>query len=456
MNLNQYIFREYDIRGKVSDDFPPELVEALGKGFGTYIKRSGGQEIALSGDVRLTTPDLMEQFKTGVLSTGVDVIKIGILPTPANYYSMFSLGVAGAVQITGSHNPPEFNGFKLSRDKKAVFGEAIQEIRVIIEKEDYETGEGTEASYDILTKYKRMIASKIDIKKRMKVVMDCGNAAGAICAPEIFKNLNVELTELYCDVDGTFPNHHPDPTVKENLADLIDLVKKGSYDIGLAFDGDADRIGVVDETGDIVWADQLMALFLPEVVEEGDEILYDVKCSQALEEMIIKYGGKPVMWKTGHSLIKQRMSELNCKLGGEMSGHIFFADDYFGYDDAIYVAARIVQTLSRTDQKLSQLKAELPKYYSTPEMRLEVESDEEKFRIAKEAVAYFTENYDCSTVDGVRIKFGDGWGLVRSSNTQPVIVCRFEANTAERMEEIQSIVMNKLQEIGTLKVDAKH
>ena len=456
MNLNQYIFREYDIRGKVSDDFPPELVEALGKGFGTYIKRSGGQEIALSGDVRLTTPDLMEQFKTGVLSTGVDVIKIGILPTPANYYSMFSIGVAGAVQITGSHNPPEFNGFKLSRDKKAVFGEAIQEIRVIIEKEDYETGEGTEASYDILTKYKRMIASKIDIKKRMKVVMDCGNAAGAICAPEIFKNLNVDLTELYCDVDGTFPNHHPDPTVKENLADLIDLVKKGSYDIGLAFDGDADRVGVVDETGDIVWADQLLALFLPEVVEEGDEILYDVKCSQALEEMIVKYGGKPVMWKTGHSLIKQRMSELNCKLGGEMSGHIFFADDYFGYDDAIYVAARIVQTLSRTDQKLSELKAELPKYYSTPEMRLEAESDEEKFRIAKEAVAYFTENYDCSTVDGVRIKFGDGWGLVRSSNTQPVIVCRFEANTAERMEEIQSIVINKLQEIGKLIVDAKH
>ena len=456
MNLNQYIFREYDIRGKVSDDFPPEVVEALGKGFGTYIKRSGGQEIALSGDVRLTTPDLMEQFKTGVLSTGVDVIKIGILPTPANYYSMFSLGVAGAVQITGSHNPPEFNGFKLSRDKKAVFGEAIQEIRFIIEKEDYETGEGAEASYDILTKYKRMIASKIDIKKRMKVVMDCGNAAGAICAPEIFKNLNVDLTELYCDVDGTFPNHHPDPTVKENLVDLISLVKQGSYDIGLAFDGDADRVGVVDETGDIVWADQLMALFLPEVVEEGDEILYDVKCSQALEEMIVKYGGKPIMWKTGHSLIKQRMSELNCKLGGEMSGHIFFADDYFGYDDAIYVAARIVQTLSRTDQKLSQLKAELPKYYSTPEMRLEAESDEEKFRIAKEAVAYFTENYDCSTVDGVRIKFGDGWGLVRSSNTQPVIVCRFEANTAERMEEIQSIVMNKLQEIGTLKVDAKH
>ena len=456
MNFNKYIFREYDIRGKVLDDFPPEVVESLGKGFGTFIKRGGGQEIALSGDVRLSTPSLIKQFKTGVLSTGVDVINIGILPTPANYYSMFKLEVAGAVQITGSHNPPEFNGFKMSRNKKAVFGESIQNIRTIIEKQNFEIGEGTEVSYNILSEYKRMIASKIDIQKTIKVVMDCGNAAGAICGPQIFKNFNIELTELYCDVDGTFPNHHPDPTVAENLSDLVNLMKTGNYDIGVAFDGDADRIGVVDETGDIIWADQLMALFLPEVLEKGDEILYDVKCSQALEEMIIKYGGKPVMWKTGHSLIKQKMAELNCKFGGEMSGHIFFADDFFGFDDAIYVAARIVQTLSRTDKKLSELKAELPKYYSTPEIRLEAESDEEKFRIADEAVAYFTQKYDCSTVDGVRIKFGDGWGLVRSSNTQPVIVCRFEANTSERMEEIQSIVMTKLNEIGTLKLDAGH
>jgi phosphomannomutase/phosphoglucomutase len=456
MNLNKYIFREYDIRGKVLNDFPPKVVESLGKGFGTFIRRGGGQEIALSGDVRLSTPSLIEQFKTGVLSTGVDVINIGILPTPANYYSMFKLEVAGAVQITGSHNPPEFNGFKMSRNKKAVFGESIQDIRTIIEKKNFEIGEGTEVSYNILSEYKRMIASKIDIQKTIKVVMDCGNAAGAICGPQIFKNFNIELTELYCDVDGTFPNHHPDPTVAENLADLVNLMKTGNYDIGVAFDGDADRVGVVDETGDIIWADQLMALFLPEVLEKGDKILYDVKCSQALEEMIIKYGGKPVMWKTGHSLIKQKMGELNCKFGGEMSGHIFFADDFFGFDDAIYVAARIVQTLSRTDKKLSELKAELPKYYSTPEIRLEAESDEEKFRIADEAVAYFTQKYDCSTVDGVRIKFGDGWGLVRPSNTQPVIVCRFEATTSERMEKIQSIVMTKLNEIGKLKPDAGH
>ena len=456
MKLNKYIFREYDIRGKVSDDFPKDVVENLGKAFGTFIKRGGGKEIALSGDVRLTTPMLIKQFKSGVLSTGIDVINIGILPTPVNYYSMYKLDVAGAVQITGSHNPPEFNGFKMSRNRKAVFGQSIQELRTIIEIEDFEKGEGLEVSHEILSNYKNMLLSKININKTIKVVMDCGNAAGAICAPEIFKNFNIELTELFCDIDGSFPNHHPDPTVEENLLDLIAKMKTGNYDIGIAFDGDADRVGVVDETGEIIWADQLMALFLPEVVKKGDEILYDVKCSQALEDMIIKYGGIPVMWKTGHSLIKQRMAELNCKLGGEMSGHIFFADDYYGFDDALYVAARLIQTLSKTNKTLSQLKSELPKYYATPEIRLEAESDEEKIRITNEAVSFFKENYDCITIDGVRIKFGDGWGLVRQSNTQPVIVCRFEASTKERMLDIQSIVLNKLQEIGNFKNKANH
>ena len=456
MKINKYIFREYDIRGKVSDDFPPEVVENLGKAFGTFISRSGGQEIALSGDVRLTTPSLIESFKTGVLSTGVDVINIGILPTPANYFSMFKLDVAGAVQITGSHNPPEFNGFKMSRNKKSVFGDSIQDLRSIIEKEDYETGEGDEAPYKILNDYRRMISEKISIERPLRVVMDCGNAAAAICAPDIFKKFNIELTELYCDVDGAFPNHHPDPTVKENLADLIKLMKTGNYDVGIAFDGDADRVGVVDETGEVIWADQLMALFLPELVNPGDEILYDVKCSKALEEEIIKYQGKPVMWKTGHSLVKQKMVELNCKFGGEMSGHIFFADDYYGYDDAIYVAARLLQTLSRSKKTLSELRSELPKYFSTPEIRLEANSDEEKFIISKKAVDYFTANFDCSTVDGVRINFEDGWGLVRASNTQPVIVCRFEATSEERMQQIKKLITDKLNEMGELKFDVGH
>ena len=456
MKINKYIFREYDIRGKVSDDFPPEVVENLGKAFGTFISRSGGQEIALSGDVRLTTPSLIESFKTGVLSTGVDVINIGILPTPANYFSMFKLDVAGAVQITGSHNPPEFNGFKMSRNKKSVFGDSIQDLRSIIEKEDYETGEGDEAPYKILKDYRKMIFEKISIERPLRVVMDCGNAAAAICAPDIFKKFDIELTELYCDVDGTFPNHHPDPTVKENLTDLIKLMKTGNYDVGIAFDGDADRVGVVDETGEAIWADQLMALFLPELVNPGDEILYDVKCSKALEEEIIKYQGKPVMWKTGHSLVKQKMVELNCKFGGEMSGHIFFADDYYGYDDAIYVAARLLQTLSRSKKTLSELRSELPKYFSTPEIRLEANSDEEKFMISKKAVDYFTANFDCSTVDGVRINFEDGWGLVRASNTQPVIVCRFEATSEERMQQIKKLITDKLNEMGELKFDVGH
>jgi phosphomannomutase/phosphoglucomutase len=282
--------------------------------------------------------------------------------------------------------------------------------------------------------------------------MDCGNAAAAINAPTIFNNLGVELTELYCEPDGSFPNHHPDPTVEENLLDLIQIMKSGQYDVGIAFDGDADRLGVIDETGDIIWADQLIAILLPEVIKPGDEIIFDVKCSQALEDMIKKYKGKPVMWKTGHSLIKDKMAELNCKLGGEMSGHIFFADDYYGYDDAIYVAARLIQLLSKTDKKLSELKSEIPVYYSTPEIRLEVESDEEKFIISKLAVDYFTKHNNCITVDGVRIIYENGWGLVRASNTQPVIVCRFEANTIDNMNQIKKTVLDKLQEFGTLQI----
>ena len=452
MNVNPYIFREYDIRGKVAEDFPPEVVVSLGKAFGTLVKRSGGREIAISGDIRLTTPDLINFFKEGVLSTGVDVINIGIVPTPVNYFSLFELDVAASVQITGSHNPPEFNGFKLSLHKKPVYGDQIQLIKNFILNLDYDNGEGSETRYKLLPKYAEMIQSKISINKKMKVVMDCGNAAAAINAPSIFKDLGIELKELFCEPDGTFPNHHPDPTVEENLKDLISEIKNGDYDLGIAFDGDADRLGVVDEKGDIIWADQLLAILLSDVIEKGDEVIFDVKCSQALEDVISELGGKPVMWKTGHSLIKNKMAENNCKIGGEMSGHIFFADDYFGYDDAIYVAGRLIQMLSNTEKTLSELKSVIPKYISTPEIRLEAESDEKKFEIAKMAEDYFSKNYDCITVDGVRVKFKEGWGLVRASNTQPVIVCRFEGDTLDNMNKIQSIILNKLKEFGNLKI----
>ena len=452
MNVNPYIFREYDIRGEVAEDFPPEVVVSLGKAFGTLVKRSGGREIAISGDIRLTTPDLINFFKEGVLSTGVDVINIGIVPTPVNYFSLFELDVAASVQITGSHNPPEFNGFKLSLHKKPVYGDQIQLIKNFILNLDYDNGEGSETRYKLLPKYAEMIQSKISINKKMKVVMDCGNAAAAINAPSIFKDLGVELKELFCEPDGTFPNHHPDPTVEENLKDLISEIRNGDYDLGIAFDGDADRLGVVDETGDIIWADQLLAILLSDVIEEGDEVIFDVKCSQALEDVISELGGRPVMWKTGHSLIKNKMAENNCKIGGEMSGHIFFADDYFGYDDAIYVAGRLIQMLSNTEKTLSELKSVIPKYISTPEIRLEAESDEKKFEIAKMAEDYFSKNYDCITVDGVRVKFKEGWGLVRASNTQPVIVCRFEGDTLDNMNKIQSIILDKLKEFGNLKI----
>lgn len=452
MKFNPYVFREYDVRGDVAEDFPPEFVQDFGRAFGTFVQRRGAREISLSGDIRLTTPDLKTDFKEGVLDTGVDVIDIGILPTPVNYYSMWKLDVAGAVQITGSHNPPEMNGFKMSLDKGAVYGSQILELRDLMEHQDFESGEGTEVAFSILDDYLQMVSGKISFERDMKIAMDCGNAAACLAGPDIFREIGVDLTELYCEVDGTFPNHHPDPTVEKNLSDLIQLTKSGDFDAAVAYDGDADRLGVLDENGEVVWADQIMALLLPEIVEKGDEILFDVKCSQALEEEILRLGGKPIIWKTGHSLIKQRMKELGCKFGGEMSGHLFIADDYFGFDDAIYVSARVVQMLSRQQRNLSELVARLPQYHSTPELRLDCISDEEKFRIAKKASDYFKANYDCLDVDGVRVKFGDGWGLVRASNTQPVIVCRFEAKSAERRDEIKSLVFSRIEALGDISI----
>ena len=452
--INPYIFREYDVRGIVEKDFPDHIVKKLGQAFGTFVRRSGGKEIAISGDVRISTPLLINAFKNGVLATGVDIINLGILPTPVNYFSMFHLGIAASVQVTGSHNPPDFNGFKFSLNKSPFYGKQIQTLYKMMDQMDFDKGEGTEARYNILSEYNHMIEQKIKIEKPMKVIIDCGNAAGCINAPSVFNGLGIETKELFCDPDGTFPNHHPDPTIEENLSAIVSEMKTGKYDVGLAFDGDADRVGVVDDRGEIIWADQLMAIFLPEIIKNNEEILFDVKCSQSLIDMIIKYGGKPVMCKTGHSIIKNKMKELDCKFGGEMSGHIFFADDYYGYDDALYVGARLVQLLSRSNKKLSQLKSIIPTYYSTPELRMEANSEQEKFEIVEKAIIYFKENYDCITIDGVRIQFEDGWGLVRSSNTQPVIVCRFEAKSPERLDQIRNLIIDKISDFGELKLNS--
>ena len=452
--MNPYIFRKYDIRGIVETDFTPDVVTDLGRAFGTYIKRAGGSRVSISGDIRLTTPRLIKNFSQGLLATGITVLDMGIVPTPANYFSMFHLDIDGAVQITGSHNPPKFNGFKISYKQGAFYGDQIQSLKELIESGDFERGKGNIEKVDIMKPYQSMLKEKITLERPLKVVIDCGNATACLSAPQIFNDMGIDTTELYCDVDGTFPNHHPDPTEDHNLVDLVKEIKFGDYDFGVAYDGDADRVVAVDEKGGIIRSDILMTLFLPEIIQNsGDTIIYDVKCSQALEDMILKYGGNPVMWKTGHSLIKDKMKELNVNFAGEMSGHIFFADDFFGFDDAIYVSLRLAQLLSRTDQTLSELTSEIPVYYSTPEMRLECSDDEEKFKISRKADEYFTANYDCSTVDGVRIKFTDGWGLVRASNTQPVIVCRFEAKTIGRMEEIQNEILDKLIEFGEIKLE---
>ncbi len=451
--MNEFIFRKYDIRGVVATDFTDDVVQNLGRAFGTYVVRGGGKTVAVSGDIRPTTPGLIDNLTKGLMETGITVIDLGILPTPTNYYSMYELDVDGAVQITGSHNPPEFNGFKISLNQKAFHSEQIQDLKELIDTTDFEVGEGSVEKNEILPTYMDMLRSKISLDRPLKVAIDCGNAAGCITAPTIFKELGMEVTELFCDVDGTFPNHHPDPTEDHNLIDLIAEVQKGGYDFGVAFDGDADRVVAVDEKGGIIRADDLIAIFLPEIIKnEGDAIVFDVKCSQALEDMIHRYGGTPVMWKTGHSLIKDKMRELNVNFAGEMSGHIFFADDFYGFDDAVYVALRLAQLISRGDKKLSEYTAEIPVYYSTPELRMECKDDIEKFEIAEKATAYFTQKYDCITVDGVRIQFGDGWGLVRASNTQPVLVCRFEAQTQARMEEIQDLVLGKLAEFGDVAI----
>ncbi|MDD5582639.1 MAG: phosphomannomutase/phosphoglucomutase [Candidatus Marinimicrobia bacterium] len=450
--MNPFIFREYDIRGVVEQDFTDDVVMNLGKGFGTWLIRHSAKSLILSGDIRDTTPRLKKLFAEGVLSTGINVVDIGIVPTPLNYYSLFKRDVDAGVQITGSHNPIEFNGFKLSYQKKAFFGEQIQEIRKLIEAEDFENGTGTFSEDPHIKKeYLDEVTLKIKLERPMSIVLDAGNAAGGLVAPTLFRRLGADIKELYCDVDPTFPNHHPDPTVEKNLKDLREIMATGKYDLGVAFDGDADRIGVVDNKGRIVWADQVMSIFLQEMIKKpGTPIVFDVKCSQVLEDEIRRLGGTPIMWKTGHSLLKQKMLETGAPFGGEMSGHIFIKDDYYGFDDALYVAARFAQFLSRSDKPLSRYYDELPKFVSTPEIRLKAESDTEKFRIAKMAVDYFSKHYNCITVDGVRIKFEDGWGLVRASNTQPIIVVRFEARTEKRLKEIQNLIMNKLLEFGTL------
>ena len=466
MEIMRSVFREYDIRGVVGQDLTFDLAGLIGKAFGTYLKRKSHSVMALGWDVRLSSPPLKEKILQGVLSTGTDVIEIGKCPTPMLYFALYHLPVQGGVMITGSHNPSDFNGFKLCAGRHSIFGEEIQQIRELIERQDFEQGQGKVQTADINADYIKSITNQFSesigrVKRPIKVVLDAGNGAASLVAPVVFKALGCDVVELYCEADGRFPNHHPDPTVVENVKDLIAKVKETGADVGIGYDGDADRIGVVDDQGKIVWGDRLMMIFAREILKQNQSaqsppvFVSEVKCSHLLYQDIRSRGGRAVMWKAGHSLIKAKMKEEGAVLGGEMSGHLFFADRHFGYDDAVYASCRLVEILAHSEHPLSGMLSDLPQTYSTPEIRKPC-ADDSKFQVVGklqeilQVPAAYEAPYpvqDVNTVDGVRVTFSNGWGLVRASNTQPALVARFEADSEEAVRKIEGFMESLLRKI---------
>ncbi|QPJ66784.1 MAG: phosphomannomutase/phosphoglucomutase [Candidatus Nitrohelix vancouverensis] len=444
--MNPQIFREYDIRGLVASDLTPQAVLLIARAIGTIVRRNGGKTVTVGRDMRESSPAIFKAVCEGLLSTGCDVWDIGKTPTPVSYFSLYHLNPDGGIMITGSHNPPEFNGLKISLGKHSLYGQRIQEIREMILREDFESGEGSVEAHDVNAAYIEKIKSSIQIPRKVKFVADGGNGCFGLVGLEVFQACGQDPIPLYCEPDGTFPNHHPDPTVEKNLLDLMALVKKEGAELGFGFDGDADRIGVVDENGNVIWGDQLLILFGREILKNhpGASIVGEVKCSQNFFQDMEKRGGKAIMSAAGHSLIKNKMRETNALLAGEMSGHVCFADRYYGFDDATYAACRVLEIVANTDQPLSELLADLPKTVSTPEIRIDC-PDDKKFEVVAELTEYFRTQYDVVDIDGVRVDFGDGWALMRASNTQPVMVLRFEAKTQVRLQELIAIVRGALE-----------
>lgn len=448
--MNPSIFREYDIRGLAEKDFDADFARLLGKVHGTLVRARGGTRVTVGRDCRATSDPYAEAVIAGLMATGLHVYDIGVCPTPLLYFSLFHLDVDGGVQVTASHNPAEYNGFKVCLGKETLYGSQIQDLRNRMERGDFkEESGGRRESYAIIPHYEKYVLENVPrLQRPLRVVIDAGSGVGGPVAPPIFRKLGCTVWELACVPDGRFPIHHPDPTVPENLEDLIKKVKEEKADLGVAYDGDADRIGVVDERGQILWGDELLILFARDVLQTqpGAVIISEVKCSQRLFDEIAKHGGKPIMWKAGHSLLKAKMKETKALLAGEMSGHMFFADRYFGYDDAIYASVRLAELLARGPGPLSSLLENVPKMVSTPEIRVDC-PDDKKFLIADQAKDFFRQHYPIIDVDGVRVQFPEGWGLMRASNTQPALVLRFEANSAEKLNEYRQIIEGKLREL---------
>jgi len=445
--MNENIFREYDIRGIVGRDLTEETVAKLARALGTYLIQNGARRIAIGYDARESSPVFCALLEKGFHASGCDVVLIGQVPTPMLYFTVFTKEVDGGVMITGSHNPPDHNGFKVCLGKQTLFGSQIQEVKQIALAGKFSSGTGSTSTIDVMEDYQREVLSRVNFgARKLNVVLDGGNGMGCVTAVPIYEKLGVKLTTLFPEPDSTFPNHHPDPTVAENLEDIIRSVKETKADIGIAFDGDGDRIGVVDENGRILWGDELMILLSRAVLAErkGASIIGEVKCSQSLFDDIAKHGGKPVMWKAGHSLIKAKMKETNAALAGEMSGHIFFADRWYGFDDATYAGARVLEILTKTEKPLSKLLADVPKTFSTPEIRVDC-ADEKKFDVVKKIAEEFSKTNEVITIDGARIIFDHGWGLVRASNTQAILVLRFEADSEANLAEIRKTVESTLK-----------
>lgn len=457
MTLSAGIFRQYDIRGIVGKDLTPDVARAVGGAFAAYLAQQRGRgraAIAVGRDNRPSGAALRDGLVGGLTASGVDVVDIGTVPTPLNYWALHNLDVSGGIQITGSHNPPEYNGFKLSVGTTSLHGDDIQRLYALARvPANPGVAKGSVRSEQIVDRYLDDVAARIGkLRRPIRIVYDCGNGVGAVLAAQLFERLGVATGSrgLFCESDGTFPNHHPDPTVPENLRDLIAAVKKDRAEIGIAFDGDADRIGVVDGAGQIIWGDRILILYARDALQRtgrGQPIIFDVKCSQALPTAIERAGGKPIMWKTGHSLIKDKMRETRAPVAGEMSGHMFFTEGFYGHDDALYGAARLLRILADAGQTVAEMLSDVPDFVSTPELRIEV-PEELKFDLVTRAVKHFRAKHDVIDVDGVRVLFGDGWGLIRASNTQPVIVARYEAASRERLGEIQGEMEDWLRAQG--------
>ena len=451
MNISPDIFRAYDIRGVVTDKLTPEAVEQIGRAFGTECVERSIPTVIVARDGRLSGPDLIAALSRGIQSTGVNVISIGMVPTPVLYFATFHLNTGTGIMVTGSHNPPEYNGLKMVLASDALFGEGITALYTRLQENKLASNNtGSFEEQDILQQYLDRITSDVKLARPMSIAYDCGNGVAGAAAPQLFDALGCKSDSLFTDVDGSFPNHHPDPAKLENLEDLINLVKDKGHEVGLAFDGDGDRVGVVDDQGNVIWPDRQMVLFAQDVLERnpGARIIYDVKCSKVLPEAITAAGGVPDMWKTGHSFIKARIKETGAQLGGEMSGHMFFKERWYGFDDALYAAARLLEILSKTDRRASEIFGEIPNSINTPELNILLDEDGAQHAFIKRFVAQSTfDGATLTTIDGVRADYADGWGLVRASNTTPSLVIRFEADTDEAMQRIQSQFRANMQSV---------